>query len=456
VSGLLGTPSLRQRITRLAIVPITLFTLVLLALVAINHLRNERAHLDELATTLVDLLVKKVSVAVFLSDEQNSRQALDTLSSVPTILFAAASNQRTGFSVRYERDGLDAETRRAVAGVIAGDPPAGLLPGMRRESRLIHVDGETVGEFSMVLDASSLRRSVMRLVYVACLAIALAIILGIILNRVLARRLLTPVLELQDAMNRFSRAGSLEAPLPRTGQQEMDVLYDGFERMARDIEERDARLRRHRKSLEAEVRDRSEELVLLNHRRMDWLGRMAHFLRHELDNKILGIATTLDLIERNDRQGRFATYVDRARRTTTQMHRLLRDVAETTSLEAALVTEDKRVVDLAALVDAQLEEYSHVYPQVRFEPDIEPGVFVLGNGDRLVQLLDKLVANAVEHVTPGAPVQVSLERRGDDAILVVKMPGIPCRPIPGACSSCPTRRRQGVLRGVAWDCTSCA
>ena len=420
-----SSSTLRRRITRLAIVPITLVALLVLTLTSINHLISERGHLDELSTTLVDLFVKKITVPVFLSDAPSTQAVIDSLSTVPAVLFAEAGNRRTGFTVSYERDDLGEKEQRAVVAAVSRGSGSGLLASTRLESRELRVDDEIIGEFTMVLDTRSLRYTLVSLVYTALLAIGFAVFIGVLLNRVLARRVVVPILELQQAMNRFSISGSRDGALHRTGQREMDDLYDHFEHMAGEIEERDARLQRYSSDLESKVRIRSDELVALNRQRVDWLERMAHFLRHELDNKILGISSTLDRIEHNDETGRFADYVDRGRRTTTQMHRLLEDVAEATGLEAALAAEDKQVLDLGSLVEAQGAGYVEVYPHIRFRVDTESNVPILGNADRLVQLTDNLVANAVEHVGSSNVVSISLRRYGGAALLKVENLGDP-------------------------------
>ena len=59
----------------------------------------------------------------------------------------------------------------------------------------------------------------------------------------------------------------------------------------------------------------------------------------------------------------------------------------------------------------------------RIRAAIEPEVRVQGNEDRLTQMLDKLVENALEHASPGGEVRVSVKLDGNDGLLSVENDG---------------------------------
>jgi signal transduction histidine kinase len=68
------------------------------------------------------------------------------------------------------------------------------------------------------------------------------------------------------------------------------------------------------------------------------------------------------------------------------------------------------------------------YPERRVHVDIEVGVSVEGNEDRLAQLFDKLLENAVEHTGPGGTIQVKLRRDGSTSSVVIENDGDPLPP----------------------------
>jgi two-component system OmpR family sensor kinase len=78
-------------------------------------------------------------------------------------------------------------------------------------------------------------------------------------------------------------------------------------------------------------------------------------------------------------------------------------------------------LDLTALVAAEVDGHRVMYPGVDFELRRErTPLWVAGNPEPLVQLLQNLLANAVDHHHPGTSVRLSLGRSGQQARLAVE------------------------------------
>jgi signal transduction histidine kinase len=105
------------------------------------------------------------------------------------------------------------------------------------------------------------------------------------------------------------------------------------------------------------------------------------------------------------------------------MKRLVDSATEATSLEAALAVEETQAVDLTLLVRERAAVFREAYPERRLLPVIEANVLVEGNEDRLVQLLDKLLENAVQHTYPGGEIRMALKREHGCALLAVENNG---------------------------------
>jgi signal transduction histidine kinase len=159
--------------------------------------------------------------------------------------------------------------------------------------------------------------------------------------------------------------------------------------------------------------------------RVEWLSLVAGFTRHELRNAMAGIGTSLQLLERTEVPGDGATYVERATRSLDFMRGVLRKVADATSLEAALEAQEMRDVDLSRLVAERAEDFRREAAPRRCEVTVCEGVHVHGSPDSLLQMLDKLLNNALEHSPPDGLVSVSLERQPDRARLEVMNFGVP-------------------------------
>jgi signal transduction histidine kinase len=100
-------------------------------------------------------------------------------------------------------------------------------------------------------------------------------------------------------------------------------------------------------------------------------------------------------------------------------------MSEAARLEQALGDTERTRIDLGALVGACVDGYRAAYAGriIEFVPPAEP-VMVLGAAELLAQMLDKLVANAVEFATAD-PVQVTLTHAADTVELAVANTGPP-------------------------------
>lgn len=168
-----------------------------------------------------------------------------------------------------------------------------------------------------------------------------------------------------------------------------------------------------------------QEVSSLRQERLTWLESLAHFLRHELKNQVVAVNTSLDLMERPAPDAEPRRYVGRARKSLGRIERLLRSATEATDLEAALSLESLERVDLSAVVRERLVVVREMRPLQAFRSGIQPGIHIEGSEDRLAQLIDKLLNNAVEHAADCSEILVMLTRVGSEAVLTVENEGDP-------------------------------
>jgi signal transduction histidine kinase len=101
-------------------------------------------------------------------------------------------------------------------------------------------------------------------------------------------------------------------------------------------------------------------------------------------------------------------------------------MSEATRLEQGLASLERERFDLAAVVQGCVEGYRLAYPGQAFELAVAAEkAAVSGSPDLAAQLLDKLVANAVDFSRGGEPVRVSLSIADGAALLTVANQGPP-------------------------------
>jgi signal transduction histidine kinase len=119
-------------------------------------------------------------------------------------------------------------------------------------------------------------------------------------------------------------------------------------------------------------------------------------------------------------------YIARAEEGVRRLNAVLTRMSEATRLEQTLRTTERERFDLGRVVSGCVAGYTAAFPQSRFELRLpERRIEIDGSPDLVAQLLDKLVDNARDFVTPGEPVEIALDTEGGTARLSVSNAGPP-------------------------------
>ncbi|MEM7436553.1 MAG: HAMP domain-containing sensor histidine kinase [Myxococcota bacterium] len=190
----------------------------------------------------------------------------------------------------------------------------------------------------------------------------------------------------------------------------LGVFYNvATRRDALEILESQARLRHEKAQTDFLLR----QVTTMRQERFTWLENLARFLKHELSNQIVAVSTSIDLAKGDGSRFGIGVYLERAQRSLNRMRGLVSSATEATSLEAALAVEEIGKVDWSAVIVERVSAFQQLHPSRDVVLTIRPGLRVDGNEDRLAQLLDKLLNNALEHSPEGAEIRVELRQTQD-------------------------------------------
>lgn len=161
----------------------------------------------------------------------------------------------------------------------------------------------------------------------------------------------------------------------------------------------------------------------------EYRENMADNLEHEMRTPLAGISASLKNMEKElDHPGPQVTeYLSWALRDVQRMESLLTAIRDATSLGDALERDFPEDFDLSAALALWLEHgLQPSYPEVHFHyRSPESPISIHGDPDRLRQMLEKLIDNAVSFHLPGTPVTITLESRHDMIELCVGNEGPP-------------------------------
>lgn len=175
----------------------------------------------------------------------------------------------------------------------------------------------------------------------------------------------------------------------------------------------------------AQLAERNEQLRVLDQMKDEFIALVSHELRTPLTS-IIGY---LELLE--DEAGELPPthrqFVGKMHRNAQRLLRLVGDLLFLAGLQSGRLTIQEQEVDLSALAraragDSRTQAGSRDV-EVTFVAAVDP-VPVLGDEDRLIQLVDNLLSNAIKFTPAGGQVVVTVGTEGDQALIEVTDTGI--------------------------------
>jgi two-component system, OmpR family, sensor histidine kinase ChvG len=153
---------------------------------------------------------------------------------------------------------------------------------------------------------------------------------------------------------------------------------------------------------------------------------MASRLSHELRTPIAVVRSSLDNLKLSPLPDEARVYIERAQQGLNRLTHILTRMTEATRLEQSVGEDERERFDLARVVAGCVDGYRVAYPQHELQLELPSGEVMFNGAPELIaQMLDKLVANAVEFSVEGTPIVVRLERDDAGLRLAVENEGPP-------------------------------
>jgi len=167
-----------------------------------------------------------------------------------------------------------------------------------------------------------------------------------------------------------------------------------------------------------------------------YLENMSSRLSHELRTPIAVVKTSLENLVLQEKQslsahknGEENAYIERAQTGINTLNLILTNMSEATRLEQMLATTEKVEFDLNTVISGCMAGYQQVYPDYTFNLETfnlsceRKKLPLNGSPEHIVQLLDKVINNAVEF-SQDKIITVALKQQHDHAELLVSNNGI--------------------------------
>ena len=156
----------------------------------------------------------------------------------------------------------------------------------------------------------------------------------------------------------------------------------------------------------------------------DYLRSLASKLSHELRTPLAIVTSSLENLDHEPLNEASQGYTARAREGADRLRRILSAMSEASRVEELMANAEPERFDLKAVLTSTVDAYRDVYAARKFRLDSDLGeAEMTGSPELLIQMLDKLVDNAVDFSADGDAIVIGLRRIDGALRLSVANPG---------------------------------
>jgi signal transduction histidine kinase len=434
-----------------------------LLIASLAFLLFDRASFEEALVrrlrTVAEVVAWNGAPAVVFRDPESARATLGALRSEPEVVSAAFYDREGQLFAEYLRKGAASKPPEALE---AGEP-SGPFQDFRNDHLVVMqpvlLNEDRVG--TLVIRSGLRERSErgLRFATIAALVFAASMLLAALAGWLVQRTLSEPLLELARTARRMSQLGDLSARARPRGRDEVGELVDSFNAMLDGLQRRDQDLQQTHAELERRIEEGTElyrKAEEANRLKDEFLATLSHELRTPL-NAIVGWA---EILRRGVDEATLNKAAETISRNALTQGQLIADILDMQRISSGKLTLSLQPVDLAPVIEAGVDALrpaaaaKSIVIETALEPDVGP---VLGDRERLQQVVWNLVSNAVKFVPPGGRVWAGLSGRGSEVRITVADdgPGLSPEFIPFAfdrfrqADASSTRRHGGLGLGLA-------
>lgn len=156
----------------------------------------------------------------------------------------------------------------------------------------------------------------------------------------------------------------------------------------------------------------------------EYLRTLATKLSHELRTPLTIVRSSLENLEHEDLSVDAREYAARAKEGTDRLQKILSAMSEANRTEELMENVEPETFDLSAVLESTVSAYAAAWPDREFCFDREQQAsYVHGSPELIIQMLDKLVDNAVDFTSPGDTISVSVQSESGYVAIAVSNPG---------------------------------
>lgn len=239
-----------------------------------NDVRMIRASMIEQMSTLAEVLGSNSTAALSFDDAKTASELLMSLEKQPSVEAAAIYTSAGKIFATYHRG-------ESLSQIPAVPPPAGhafTADGYFNVSRKIQHDGSTIGTIYLHANMSELYDQIFWYVNIVAAVMIGSLAASILISSRMQHAISGPILQLAEVAEQISTENNYSIRVSRIADDELGTLYEQFNTMLDQIQQRDVAIQRANDELEAKVESRTSQLSQANE---DLLREISDRLRAE-------------------------------------------------------------------------------------------------------------------------------------------------------------------------------
>jgi len=156
------------------------------------------------------------------------------------------------------------------------------------------------------------------------------------------------------------------------------------------------------------------------HQHNQFLESMPRTLRHEINNPLNTLSTSLQNLVEESPSMRDSKYLASAKSGVTRIGSIVQNLSDAANLEESLKTEELEVVDIQELLESYMANCAAGHPNCEFVfRGPQQPAYAEVSDYRIEQLLDKIIDNAVDFHRAESPIVVQLDVQRNDLCITV-------------------------------------
>jgi signal transduction histidine kinase len=290
----------------LLLVTLVVFTLFLQgSILVFNDIKNLKNSLVENLSVLASVIGSTSRAAILFEDARTGKRILASVASEQQIELAVIYSADNRIFVTYAKD---KETQIT--------PPPFEEEGERVTQEAIEIvrniilDDEVLGKIYIKANLNELETKIEKHLILVIGIFAVILLVSIPISVLLQRVISEPILSLARTTQKVSQSTDYSLRADYEGEDELGVLYSGFNEMLTQIQSRDQTLAQYRSNLEELVAERTQELEaaqreLVSKEKLAVMGTLSAMVSHEIRNPLGTIRNTIFNIKQLLNKGNF-------------------------------------------------------------------------------------------------------------------------------------------------------